>query len=156
MRYKICKHCDSDFIPANAGQKYCSVLCADRAAVLVKKAYRMQKATRLKNALKAATWKKNNYLKTRLEAVKHRAIKQGLIFSLTENDFTVPEVCPVLGIPMDGRDKNHQWSFDRLVPEKGYVQGNVRIISMKANRIKNNATLEDLEKLVEYLKKELQ
>jgi hypothetical protein len=36
-------------------------------------------------------------------------------------------------------------SLDRLVPEKGYVAGNVRVISDKANRLKGDRTLSQLQ-----------
>lgn len=36
-------------------------------------------------------------------------------------------------------------SIDKVIPELGYVRGNVWVISNKANRIKNNATLEELK-----------
>lgn len=42
-------------------------------------------------------------------------------------------------------------SLDRIVPERGYVRGNVEVISWEANRLKNSATLEQLEALVDYL-----
>lgn len=154
MRYKVCVHCDSDFIQETPGQKYCSVRCKTAGSKIVKKSKTFNKEVRLKRAKSCAAWKAENYLKSRISALKHRALKENVFFDLTEQDFTVPEICPVLGIPMDGRDKNHQWSFDRLVPALGYTKENVRVISMKANRIKNNASLEDLEKIVEYLKKE--
>jgi hypothetical protein len=63
----------------------------------------------------------------------------------------IPGVCPILGIPIviDGKGQRDDCpSADRRIPELGYVKGNVRIVSMKANRIKNNATLEELEKIL--------
>lgn len=59
----------------------------------------------------------------------------------------------MLGIPLSlGRGVCHAGSptVDRLRPELGYVAGNINIISSKANRIKNNATLEELKALVAW------
>ena len=151
MRYKICAHCDSDFIPSNSGQKYCSVRCCEKGAEIVNKARQYKKEIRIKNAQAAMKWKKENYIKTRLCALKHRALKDNVPFDLTENDFEVPIHCPVFGFEMNGKTRDTQWSFDRVIPKLGYVKGNVRIISMKANCLKNNATVEDLRKIVAYL-----
>jgi len=43
-------------------------------------------------------------------------------------------------------------SIDRIIPSKGYVMGNVKFISYKANRIKNDSNIEILEKLINYMK----
>ena len=41
-------------------------------------------------------------------------------------------------------------SFDRIDPTKGYVKGNVIIVSNKANVIKSNATVEELERVSSF------
>ena len=62
--------------------------------------------------------------------------------------------CPVLGVELIwGGERNNSPSLDRILPEMGYVRGNVRFMSDRANRVLNNATLEDLKKVSEYLKK---
>jgi hypothetical protein len=61
--------------------------------------------------------------------------------------------CPILGIPLEwsryrgngSRSLPNSPSLDRIDPTKGYVKGNVWIISNKANMIKNNATHEELK-----------
>lgn len=35
-------------------------------------------------------------------------------------------------------------SLDRIVPERGYVAGNLRVISNRANTLKNNATIDEM------------
>jgi hypothetical protein len=42
-------------------------------------------------------------------------------------------------------------SLDRKTPELGYVRGNVAFISTKANRIKSNATTEEIFAVAKYL-----
>ena len=43
-------------------------------------------------------------------------------------------------------------SFDKVIPALGYIPGKVFIISLEANRLKSNASLEQLEALVNYMK----
>lgn len=83
--------------------------------------------------------------------------KKNLPFDIEESDLVIPDICPVLGIPIyfsEGHGpKPNSPSIDRLKPELGYTKGNVNIISQKANRIKNDATLDELKKVYEWLKK---
>lgn len=86
---------------------------------------------------------------------RFRARLAGLPFSITAADIKIPEICPVLGIPLhttkkfDSRDSAP--TLDRLENEKGYVRGNVFVISSRANRIKNNATPQDLMAVLNYV-----
>ena len=63
--------------------------------------------------------------------------------------------CPVLGVELmfggTGSIKDNSASIDRFDTTKGYVQGNVWIISYKANRMKSDATVEELEKVYDYM-----
>jgi len=86
---------------------------------------------------------------------KRRAQLKGVQFDLTSADVVIPEICPVLGIKLTPGVRNFvdsSPSLDRLKPHRGYVPGNVRVISWRANRIKNDSTLEELEQIVRYLK----
>jgi hypothetical protein len=94
-----------------------------------------------------------------LNNIKHRAKKKGLPFNLTLDDLPVPDRCPILGIPLfmrSGSFHDHSPSIDRLVAEKGYVRGNVAVVSYRANRIKDYGTLDELRKVVAYLEKHLE
>ena len=78
-----------------------------------------------------------------LKGARQRAKKKGLPFNITLDDVRVPKLCPVLGIPLYvGEGVLHKGSptLDRFVPELGYVQGNVNVISSLANTIKSNAS----------------
>ena len=45
-------------------------------------------------------------------------------------------------------------SLDKIIPSKGYVEGNVAWISFKANAIKNDANSEEILKVSKWLKKQ--
>jgi hypothetical protein len=81
---------------------------------------------------------------------KHRAKKKGLDFNITKGDFKVPPFCPILGIPLefhfDGSNggKPNSPSLDRIDNSKGYVKGNVQVISLLANTMKSYASKEQL------------
>lgn len=45
-------------------------------------------------------------------------------------------------------------SLDRFDPKKGYVRGNINVISDRANTLKNNASVEELEKVVAWMKRQ--
>ena len=83
------------------------------------------------------------------------AKRRGETSNLTVDDITIPDFCPVLGIKLrQGSGHTEDWSpsVDRIDPTKGYVKGNIWIISHKANRMKSNATLEEIGMLYEALK----
>lgn len=84
-----------------------------------------------------------------LNYAKRRAMKQGVRFDLKESDFTIPEYCPVLAIPLYRNRGGHRQaanspSLDRIKPDKGYVVGNVIVVSSRANSIKGDATRDEL------------
>lgn len=75
--------------------------------------------------------------------------------SLTIQDLTFPSHCPILGIEIDYFNEvmaDNSPSLDRVDPDGGYVAGNVVIVSMKANRIKQNGTLDEILKIAEYIR----
>lgn len=91
-------------------------------------------------------------------AAQTRARMYDLPFSITISDIIVPEICPVLGIPLikgrEGRATANSPSLDRIVPERGYVPGNVRVISWRANSLKKDATIAELEAVLRYMRSE--
>lgn len=87
-------------------------------------------------------------------AAKHRAKKYGLDFNIDSSDIIIPEVCPVLGIPIfktNNQCRDNSASLDRIDNSKGYVKGNVCVISFRANQLKNCGTLEEHKKIVRYI-----
>jgi archaellum component FlaC len=96
--------------------------------------------------------------KVMLIHARSRAKQKDLDFNIDYSDIIVPEFCPLLGIKLEiGNGKAHEASptIDRLDNNKGYVKGNVLVVSYKANSAKSNLTLEELELLINNLKRVL-
>ena len=86
-----------------------------------------------------------------VSAARARAQKAGVPFDLSPDDIVIPAVCPVLGIPLRrGADRASAPSLARLVPARGYVRGNVIVVSMRANRLKSDATMDELETIADF------
>lgn len=85
---------------------------------------------------------------------KANATKSGVEFNIEFGELTFPTHCPLLGLELDyfaeGRAENSV-SFDRINPNKGYVSGNVVIVSWRANRIKNDGSAEEHQKIADFL-----
>ena len=98
-----------------------------------------------------------------LSAFKNRAKKQNVPFDLTVADISnllknARNICPVLGLKMTttllgSGDTDYSPSFDRIYPKKGYVKGNIVIVSNKANRIKTDATVDEIRKVADFYEK---
>lgn len=90
-------------------------------------------------------------------AARQRARAAGRDFSIAPSDIIIPTVCPVLGIELSRAPKgirsgsDSSPSLDRIDNSKGYVPGNVAVISYRANRIKSNATAHELERVAMYM-----
>jgi hypothetical protein len=97
---------------------------------------------------------KANPIRYLLKISKIRARNKNLEFSITEKDLTLPKLCPLLNIPLQINKEKRQgdsYSIDRINNNKGYIPGNVWIISARANWLKNNASIEELQLLVKNL-----
>lgn len=134
-----------------------------------KKSYEKHRPTRI---LKSATWIADNYDHFKAErtrrrltchpvsytlwrSAKQRAANHGIPFDITPDDIIVPEFCPALGLRLAvsrGSAKPHSPSLDRIVPELGYVPGNIQVLSHRANTIKSNASRSELEAIASFLR----
>jgi hypothetical protein len=104
---------------------------------------------------RARNWHQRNHEQSLLTTAKARARKFGVPFSIVVEDIIVPKVCPVLGIPLfrtPNKRTDNTPSLDRVNPKLGYVKGNIQIISWRANRLKCDASFEEIEQLYEYMK----
>ena len=83
-----------------------------------------------------------------LAGARRRASLKGIDFNITEEDIVIPPICPILEVPLViGTKDNYEYSpsLDRIDNSKGYIKGNIQVISKKANSMKNSATLGELK-----------
>lgn len=123
-------------------------------------------------------WKRNApevnkrfYLKKKLSnpqyylwlSAKRRAKEKGLQFTISLSDIVIPDVCPILGIPIFikhevatnslKRNNPNSPSLDRIRHELGYTKENIQVISWRANNLKSDATFEEMRLITEFLRK---
>lgn len=101
--------------------------------------------------------RKNNPVSLLLAGAKRRAQRAGLEFNITHDDVQIPDVCPVLGIPLSrgvGRQTDNSPSIDRIDNSKGYVKGNVRVVSWRINQRKSDLSITEILALADYIKRE--
>lgn len=88
---------------------------------------------------------------------KQNAKKRNLEFTITPDDIIIPDKCPILNKSFILLDNKYNYSLDRIDNSKGYIPGNVKVISRLANTMKNNATNKELEafahNILNYIKK---
>jgi hypothetical protein len=93
-----------------------------------------------------------------LRGARKRAKEKGLECTIRPEDIKLRDVCPILGIPLvknRGQWQSNSYSLDRRDSSRGYVPGNVEVISWKANSLKGELTIEEVERLLKYMKGEI-
>ena len=81
----------------------------------------------------------DNPIRSLLTGAKTRSKRKNIKFDIDESDIVIPEVCPVLGIPIilfGPSNSPHLPSIDRIDNNKGYEKNNIAIISFKDNTLK--------------------
>jgi hypothetical protein len=140
---------------SSAGQKRASQkyrqLHPQRAQLATKNWVERNKVPHTRGRLQ---WRVANHSRILLKDAEKRAKRKGLPFDIVVADIVIPSYCPVLGIPLyygAGKRTANSPSVDRIVPGRGYVRGNIAVVSWRANELKRNGTLEELKKLVLWL-----
>lgn len=84
---------------------------------------------------------------------KHRAQSKGMEFTITLEDIRIPDLCPVLGIPLVklSAERFNSPSIDRIDNTRGYTPDNICVISYRANSLKNNASPEEMKRILAYM-----
>lgn len=92
-----------------------------------------------------------------LKGAKRRSREAGLPFAITIHDIPeIPKLCPILGMPLVCRagfnsTMSSSPTLDRIIPSRGYVPGNIQIISHRANVIKNDASADEVMKVALFM-----
>lgn len=103
---------------------------------------------------------REGHIKYLYAALKYRANKHNITLNVSiEYLISIStDNCPVFNIPLSWCERKggitaNSPSLDRIDPEKGYVEGNLQWLSNKANTMKQNATLEQLNQFADWVKK---
>ena len=91
---------------------------------------------------------------------KQKSVDFNITFEYLKKIFPQDNKCPVIGVDfqfgyknLDKKNTDFAPSLDRIVPEKGYVEGNVIVVCNIVNRVKSDSTIKILEKVFKFYKK---
>lgn len=91
------------------------------------------------------SWRNTSELNRILQRLRSRSYARGIECDVTLCDLkNIPDVCPVFNTPFIKGHPDYGLSVDRIDPSKGYIKGNLQYMSNKANRMKSDATSEEL------------
>ncbi len=114
---------------------------------------------RQKMAKALRKWRTESYENLLFGYARRSAQKSGREFSIELSDIVIPEVCPILGIPLIrpvcGEKKyaySNRPSLDRRDNSKGYTKENIAVVSWRANRLKNDASVAEIEAILAYMR----
>lgn len=139
MRF-FCKTCNDSLTPSQKKQ-----IMKEKLPGFREKMYLQKRESRLRNL--------QHYIWSR---ARQRAVQNGWEFTIDESDVVIPEKCPLLEVPLEHGikgDYEYSPSLDRIDSRKGYVKGNVWVISKKANSMKNSATPAELDLFCKNIQK---
>lgn len=157
MYMKSCTECKSikslsEFYTNKAAKDGHTARCKSCLKEADKKYY-SKNASKIKSRVRR--YAEYNPIPIMINSARARAKKQGVPFSITADDISIPNNCPIFNIPLKKQKselKINSPSLDRLVPEKGYVKGNIIVVSNKANMIKNAFSADDIMKVALFYK----
>lgn len=165
---KICPKCKSnkifgDFYKNKSTKDGLSYYCIECESKRKKKRYKENEDIRKTAKNNYQKWYQNNKHKQQESAqryrrkyperilfymAKDRSKNKNIEFNIEIEDIKIPEYCPILNIKLkNGRIENKEKSpsLDKIDNSKGYIKGNIRVISLLANQMKSIANREQLE-----------
>lgn len=141
-----CKPCNKKY------KKEYQKINKKQISIKKKKCYQNNKS---KIRKKQKIYRSKNLIKILLQKAKERAEKKNIEFNII-NEYTIPNLCPIFNVPFvlnaENYRKNYSPSIDRIDNLKGYIDGNIKIISFRANTLKSDATKEEIGKIIDYMK----
>lgn len=89
---------------------------------------------------------------------KNRSVERGMAFDIEKSDIVIPTHCPILGTELKSHagssgGRYNSPSLDKIIPELGYVKGNIQVISDRANKMKADASIKELKLFAEWVNK---
>ena len=103
--------------------------------------YNKDQPSRPFNKVKYDAWVSNNMELHLVNSSRNGSKQRGLEHTITVDDVVIPTHCPLLGVELVYGNT----SLDRIDNTKGYVPGNVEVLSSQANYMKRNATINELK-----------
>jgi hypothetical protein len=105
---------------------------------------------------KSKQLRQDNPAKTAWERARARAKKNGTEFTITQEDVEAvwTNTCPIYQMPLvtnQGKPDGNSHSIDRINNNKGYIPGNIAIVSMRFNSEKRNLSPELLRRMLAYM-----
>lgn len=104
---------------------------------------------------------KLQHLKAYLGNARARALRDNVSFDLVLQDLEdiATDECPIFHTPFvwgqsglgKGKTRPDSPTLDRILPELGYVKGNVAFLSYRANRIKDNGTMQEHYDIADFI-----
>lgn len=145
-------------VPGKPGRRVVPAKCTRCGEEGVfRKANFMNKRANCKCSIQTLSGQSKTAEGSMLCSARVRAKKAGRDCTIELQDIVIPAVCPLLGIeiiPKANKEQlDHAPSLDRIDSSLGYTPGNVWVISHRANRIKTDATIDELEMILSGLKK---
>lgn len=140
------------------GYCHANVVCKKKAYNKAATVYRAKQPIERPGRGRPRNFHGKPYEAEMIRNARRRARLLGVECTLTVYDIVIPEVCPVLGIPLargTQRQKNASPSIDRIRNDRGYTPDNIWVISLKANRMKNDATDAELLLFADWIHKHL-
>lgn len=151
-RQSHCKLCDS-----NAGREYYK---RNREKILARQS-NYEKTDQGRKKYQRQRRKETHVLNRLLSGARRRASAKELPFDLTIEwlQTMIVSHCPITLEPMDwtrdqvvdGKPGPNSPSIDKIIPKLGYIQSNCAIVSFRGNSIKNNGTIDEHRRVVQYM-----